>query len=137
MENEAKEPTGVTRGQNAVHVMPLDWSAAERVLATMIDRIDPARPDTQLLVVTADAESAAAAADALVHAVGDRAVRVVAATSSPRASRLLRIAPSHVVAGASDSRKMTQTTTARFGGPFVIVGAAQSRGCDPAARFSC
>lgn len=100
MENEAKEPTGVTRGQNAVHVMPLDWSAAERVLATMVDRIDPTRADTQLLVVTADAESAAAAADALVHAAGDRAVRVVAATSSPRASRLLKLSPSHVVAGA-------------------------------------
>jgi ATP-dependent RNA helicase DeaD len=95
-----KEPTGVTRGQNAVHVMPLDWSAAERVLATLVDRIDLARPDTQLLVVTADAESAAAAADAIVHAAGDRPVSVVAATSSPRAGRLLKASPAHVVAGA-------------------------------------
>ncbi|HET9013753.1 MAG TPA: hypothetical protein VFN38_18140, partial [Gemmatimonadaceae bacterium] len=90
----------MTRGQNAVHVMPLDWSAAERVLATLIDRIDPARADTQLLVVTSDAESAAAAADALVHAAGDRPVRIVAATASPRASRLLKAGPSHVVTGA-------------------------------------
>jgi ATP-dependent RNA helicase DeaD len=100
VESEAKEPTGVTRGQNAVHIMPLDWSAAERVLATLVDRIDAAKAETQLLVVTADAESAAAAADAIVHAVGERPIRVIAATASPRASRLLKTAPAHVVAGA-------------------------------------
>src|SRR3954462_3884288 len=81
VESEAKEPTGVTRGQNAVHIMPLDWSAAERVLATLVDRIDARRAETQLLVVTADAESAAAAADAMVHAVGERPIRVIAATA--------------------------------------------------------
>jgi ATP-dependent RNA helicase DeaD len=100
VESEAKEPTGVTRGQNAVHVMPLDWSAAERVLATMVDRIDPARTEPQLLIVTADAESAAAAASAVVRLVGDRPLRVIAATASARAARLLKSAPAQVVAGA-------------------------------------
>jgi ATP-dependent RNA helicase DeaD len=100
VESEAKEPTGVTRGQNAVHVMPLDWSAAERVLATLVDRLDPARADTQLLVVTADAESAAAAADALVQTAGERPIRVIAASASPRAGRLLKESSAHVVAGA-------------------------------------
>jgi ATP-dependent RNA helicase DeaD len=100
VESEAKEPTGVTRGQNAVHVMPLDWSAAERVLTTLVDRIDPARAETQLLVVTPDAESAASAAHAIVRAVGDRPLRVVAATSSPRAARLLKASPAQVVTGA-------------------------------------
>jgi ATP-dependent RNA helicase DeaD len=100
VESEAKEPTGVTRGQNAVHVMTLDWAAAERVLATLVDRIDAARAETQLLVVTSDAESAAAAADAIVHAVGERPIRVVAATTSPRAGRLLKATPAHVVTGA-------------------------------------
>jgi len=97
---DAKEPSGVTRGQNAVQVMPLDWSAAERVLGTLIDRIDPARAETQLLVITADAENAAAAAMALVEVVGSRPIAVVAATASPRASRLLRASPAHVVTGA-------------------------------------
>lgn len=100
MEADAKEPTGVTRGQNAVHVMPLDWSAAEQVLATLVDRIDPTRAETQLLVVTADAENAAAAAEAIVSAVGDRPITVLAATASPRAARLLKGASAHVVAGA-------------------------------------
>ncbi len=95
-----KEPTGVTRGQNVVHVMPLDWSAANRLLSTLVDRIDPARAETQLLIVTADADSATAAADALVQAAGDRPISVIAATSSPRAARLLKSSPAHVVTGA-------------------------------------
>ena len=100
MDADVKEPTGVTRGQNAVQVMPLDWSAAEQVLATVVDRIDPTRAETQLLVVTADAENAAAAAEAIVSAVGERAITVLAATASPRAARLLKAAPAHVITGA-------------------------------------
>ena len=100
MESEAREPTGVTRGQNAVHVMPLDWSALPRVLGTLVERIDVSRPEPQLLVVTTDAESAAAAASAIVRMAGERGVRVLAATASPRAARLLRSAPPHVVTGA-------------------------------------
>ena len=90
----------MTRGQNAVHVMPLDWSALPRVLGTVVDRIDVARQEPQLLVVTTDAESAAAAATAIVELGGSRGIRVLAATTSPRAARLLRAAPPHVVAGA-------------------------------------
>ncbi|HEV7992283.1 MAG TPA: DbpA RNA binding domain-containing protein [Gemmatimonadaceae bacterium] len=100
MEAEAKEPTGVTRGQNAVHVMPLDWSAAARVLSPLVERIDSSRAETQLLVVTADSESAVSAAGALVAVGAARAVRVLAATSSPRAARLLKSSPPHVVCGA-------------------------------------
>jgi hypothetical protein len=100
VEADAKEPTGVTRGQNAVHVMPLDWSAAERVLATLVDRVDEGRAETQLIVVTSDAEQAASAAHAIVTAIGDRAVTVIAATASPRAARLLKTVPAHVVTGA-------------------------------------
>ena len=100
MESEVKEPTGVSRGQNAVHVMSWDWGAAERVLTTLVDRIDPARAEPQLLVVTADAENAASAAETIVRVAGDRAIRVVAATASPRAARLLKSAPAHVVTGA-------------------------------------
>jgi ATP-dependent RNA helicase DeaD len=100
VESEAREPTGVTRGQNAVHVTPLDWSALPRVLGTLVERIDVARAEPQLLVVSADAESAAAAASAIVGMAGDRGVRVLTATMSPRAARLLRSAPPHVVTGA-------------------------------------
>ena len=100
VESEAREPAGVTRGQNAVHVTPLDWSALPRLIGTLVERIDVARVEPQLLIVTTDAESAAAAAGAIVGMAGERGVRVLAATMSPRAARLLRSAPPHVVAGA-------------------------------------
>jgi ATP-dependent RNA helicase DeaD len=100
VEAEAKEPTGVTRGQNVVHVTPLDWSTLPRVLGSLVDRIDVSRSEPQLLVVTTDAESAAAAASAIVGIGGERGVRVLAATTSPRAARLLRSSPPHVVTGA-------------------------------------
>ena len=90
----------MSRGQNAVHVTPWDWAAAEPVLATLLDRIDSSRAEPQLLVITADAENAAMAAAAIVRVAGNRDVRVVAATASPRAARLLRQFPAQVIAGA-------------------------------------
>jgi ATP-dependent RNA helicase DeaD len=100
VESEAKEPAGVSRGQNAVHVIPWDWAAAEPVLTTLLDRIDSSRAEPQLLIVTADAENAAQAAAAVVHIAGNRDVRVVAATASPRAARLLRQFPAQIITGA-------------------------------------
>jgi ATP-dependent RNA helicase DeaD len=100
VESEAKEPAGVSRGQNAVHVMPWDWAAAEPVLATLLDRIDSSRAEPQLLVITPDAENAAMAAAAIVRVSRNHDVRVVAATASPRAARLLRQFPAQVITGA-------------------------------------
>ena len=100
MEADAKEPTGVTRGQNAVHVMSLDWPSAEPVLRHQIARIDVARAETQLLVITADAENAVSAAQVIAEIVAEQPISVLAATPSARATRLLRAAPAHVVTGA-------------------------------------
>jgi ATP-dependent RNA helicase DeaD len=100
VESDVKEPTGVTRGQNVVHVLPVDWSAAEGVLSALVDRIDPSRAETQVIVLTADAESATAAADRFVSITGDRSISVLPATGGPRAARLLRATPAHIVTGA-------------------------------------
>jgi ATP-dependent RNA helicase DeaD len=101
VESEAKEqPAGVSRGQNAVHVMPWDWAAAEPILTTLLDRLDGSRAEPQLLVVTPDAENAAQAATTIVRLAGASDVRVVAATASPRAARLLRQFPAQVITGA-------------------------------------
>jgi hypothetical protein len=76
-------PNERTRRDHAVPALP-------RVLGALVDRIDVSRPEPQLLVVTADAEGAAAAASAIVGMAGTRGVRVLAATMSPRAARLRR-----------------------------------------------
>jgi ATP-dependent RNA helicase DeaD len=89
----------ITRGQNAVIVLPHDWASIAEFLAPLIERIDPDVADLQLLVATADADAAANVIAASARLIGDRPIRVLAATSAPRATRLARIRPPHVVAG--------------------------------------
>lgn len=122
VEADAKELPGVTRSQNAVHVIPMDWSAAESVFSPLVDRIDPARSETQMLVLTPDGESASAAADRLVSVAGDRAISVLPATGGPRASRLLRTMPAHIVTGAPAALvSLLQASALKPAGVKVVV----------------
>ena len=100
MENEANERAAVTRGQNAMYVLPHDASAPDEFLAPWLQRVDAAAEGLQLLVVTSDAEAAAALAGAAVRLTGTAAVRVVPVTSPRRAERRVR-AGAHVVIGAA------------------------------------
>ena len=103
LDHEAKE-SAVTRGQNVVYQMPHDWASLAHVLAPVLDRIDDASYDVQLLIVCADAEAAASASASVVRLAGSRPLRAIAATTARRAARLLRhLADSpgaQVVAGA-------------------------------------
>ncbi len=89
----------ISRGQNAVIVLPHDWASIAEFLAPLIERIDADAADVQLLVATADADVAANVIAASARLIGERPIRVLAATSAPRATRLARIRPPHVVAG--------------------------------------
>ena len=89
----------VSRGQNAVIVLPHDWTSIAEFLAPLIERIDPDISDLQLLVATGDADAAAAVIAASARLIGDRPIRVLAATSAPRASRLARLRTPHIVSG--------------------------------------
>lgn len=99
MDQDTKEAS-ITRGQNVVYQMPHDWASVAHVLAPLLDRVDEAASDVQLLIVCADAEAAAAASASIVRIVGTRAIGAIAATSSRRASRLLKAGGTQVVAGA-------------------------------------
>jgi ATP-dependent RNA helicase DeaD len=79
--------------------MPHDWASISQFLSPLIDRIDDARSDVQLIVVTPDSESAAAAAAAAVRLAGDRDIQILAATSAARASRLAKLRPPQILAG--------------------------------------
>src|SRR5690348_5556068 len=81
--------------------MPHDWASIAHVLSPLLDRLDDTSRDVQLLIVCADAEAAAAASASVVRLAGGRALQALAATSSRRAGRLLKIAGAQVVAGAS------------------------------------
>lgn len=99
MEEDAKEPSGVTRSQNVVYVVPHDWASISFFLAPLVERVDEALPELQLLVLTADPETAAAVAGAAVRMATTRSVGIIAATSAARTSRLLKLLPSQIVVG--------------------------------------
>lgn len=94
-----REPSPVSRGQNVLFILPHDWASIAEFLAPLIERVDVGSPDVQLVIATADAESAAEVIAASVRLIGDRAIRVLAATSAERATRLARLRPPHVIAG--------------------------------------
>jgi ATP-dependent RNA helicase DeaD len=87
----------VSRGQNQLHIIPEDWNAAGDILLPLIDRLDPAKATAQLLVITGDAESAAALSGRIVRAADERSLRTLAATDARRAARVLKALPTHVV----------------------------------------
>ena len=99
MDQEAKEPA-ITRGQNVVYQMPHDWASIAHILAPVLDRIDDATRDLQLLIVCADAEAAAGASASLVRLAGSRPIVAIAATTARRAARLLRLGGAQAVAAA-------------------------------------
>ena len=103
VEQEGRELEGVSRGQNAMYVLPHDWAAIAHVLAPLLDRVEEGVHDVQLLVLTSDAEAAAAVSTTAVELSGGRGVRTVAATSNRRAARILRARPPHVLIGTPDT----------------------------------
>ena len=116
VEQDQREPAGgVTRGQNVVHVLAHDWAVIEQFLSAPLGRVDPTSDALQLLVVTADAEGAAAVAAAAVDIAGERDVRALGVTSARRADRVLRSVHPHVVAAsAADALALVRGTTLKL-----------------------
>ena len=104
VEQESKPAAGagVTRGQNALYVMPHDWASIAHFLTPAVERVDADANEVQILVVTADAESAAAVAAAAVRLFGTRGGFPLAATAAKRAERLVKLRPPTLVAGSAD-----------------------------------
>ena len=100
MEDERNNPiaSGVTRGQNQLHVMPEDWAAAASVIAPLVARGEGAADVTYLLIVTNDSEAAEGIVSRLAGTVPPT-TRVLAATDGRRATRALRGSFPAIVAG--------------------------------------
>lgn len=105
-EQDGAVASGVSRGQNQLHLLPEDWPAAGAVIEPLLDRLDPTVIAPQLLVVTSDSEAAAPIAGRLAGA----GLRVLAATEARRATRVQRSSPAQVIVGP----------------PEVLVGLLQS-----------
>ena len=93
----------VSRGQNVVYQMPHDWASIAQFLEPLLARVDAARHELQLLVVTPDADVAAAVSAAAVRLLESPDTQIIAATSAPRAARLLEIRPAQVLTGSAST----------------------------------
>jgi ATP-dependent RNA helicase DeaD len=92
----------VGRSQNVVYVIPNDWLSIGQFLEPLLERVDETLSDVQLLVITSDAELAAAISATAVKLLDRRAVHVLGATSARRAARLIRVLPPQMVAGTAE-----------------------------------
>lgn len=97
-EQDSAGTSGVSRGQNQLHLLPEDWPAAGAVIEPLLERLDATAGGPQLLVVTNDSEAAAGIA-ARVAPSSTGVLRVLAATEARRASRIQRAASAPVVVG--------------------------------------
>jgi ATP-dependent RNA helicase DeaD len=89
---------GATRSQHVVHTLPHDWGTIPQFLGPVLERLDPEAAGTQLLVVTPDAETALAVADAALGMREGTGTPVLAVTRVERAVRQLRARPVPAIA---------------------------------------
>jgi ATP-dependent RNA helicase DeaD len=122
VDQDVTETVGVTRGQNVVYVLPHDRASIAQFAGPALERLEPAAAELQMLVVTADADAAAAATGVVTRLAEARALRAVAATSAKRAARLLRARPAHIVAGApAELLSLVQGATLKLDRTRVVV----------------
>ena len=114
---EERDLGGVTRSQNVVYVVSHDWASISFFLAPLIERVDETAAGVQVLVLTADAEAAAAVSGAAVKLAANRSVGIIAATSATRTARLLKTLPAHVVIGdANTILELVRGSSLKLGG---------------------
>ncbi len=102
MEQDAKEPSGITRSQHSVLVLPHDRSAVAAFIGAALDKVDAEVGDTQLLVLTPDSEAAALVSGGASDLASERGLDIVPATSVKRAIRLIGERRPQVVVGAAE-----------------------------------
>lgn len=89
--------SGVSRGQNQLHLVPEEWQSAAAVIQPLLERVEESSDATQLIVVAGDVDAAAGIGRQLTGRVASRPLRIMAATHGRRALRVLRRAPAHIL----------------------------------------
>lgn len=99
-EHEERETASVGRSQNVVHILPHDMTSATTVLATVLERLDRDTAELQVLLLAPDPEAAIALARAVSSLPQAARLRIIPASSTRRATRLVRARQAHGVIGA-------------------------------------
>ena len=122
METEEREERGSGRSQNVVHTLPRSMASVPRFLTGPLERLDPAAGVTQLVVVTADAETAVALAEAVLRMTGPAGIELIPVTSARRAGRLMAGRPVLAVAGSpSELRDLVRGSHLKLDGVASVV----------------
>lgn len=100
MDTEERDERGSGRSQNVVHTLPRSMASVPNFLTGPLERLDPAAGTTQVLVITADAETAVALAEAVLRMTGPAGIELVPITSARRARRLMAERPVLAAAGS-------------------------------------
>ena len=105
-----RETAGSVRSAHVAYFLPPDWARVARRTAPALERITRDAAHVQLLILVPDVGAARALARAMATLKQADGVRVVAATSAARTTRLLNGAPAHVVIGAPATLAPVLTT---------------------------
>ncbi|MEO5590171.1 MAG: hypothetical protein ABIS03_11340, partial [Gemmatimonadaceae bacterium] len=100
MEAEEKEQRAAGRSLNVVHTLPRSMASVPQFLAGPLERVDLSAAATQVLVITADAETAIGLAESVLKMTGPGGVELLPITSARRSSRLFATRPIHAAAGS-------------------------------------
>lgn len=100
METEERDERGSGRSQNVVHTLPRSMASVPNFLTGPLERLDPTAGTMQLLVITADAETAVALAEAVLRITGPAGIELLPITTARRARRLLADRPVLAAAGS-------------------------------------
>ncbi|HZJ00954.1 MAG TPA: hypothetical protein VFD22_09870, partial [Gemmatimonadaceae bacterium] len=82
MDTEERDERGSGRSQNVVHTLPRSMASVSGFLTGPLERLDPAAGATQVLVITADPETAVALAEAVLRMTGPAGIELIPITSA-------------------------------------------------------
>ena len=119
---EQAERGTASRSQNIVHFLPRTTDALVRIITPSLERIDVSSPAIQLMVVTADAESALVVSDAVAALAGRQGIEMTPVTSENRAARMLAGRPAHAIVGpAIELQSLVQRSAIKLDSLRTIV----------------
>lgn len=122
METEEKEERGSGRSQNVVHTLPRSMASVPGFLTGPLERIDAAAGGTQVLVITADPETALGLAEAVARMTGPGGIELLPVTSARRAGRLMAGRPVLAAAGSPrDIRDLVRGTHLKLDSVNAVV----------------
>ncbi len=122
MEPEEKEERGSGRSQNVVHTLPRSMSSVPRFLTGPLERLDPTAGTTQLVVITRDAETAIALAEAVLRMSGPASIELLPVTTARRTGRVMAGRPVLAIAGApGDIRDLVRSSQLKLDGVKTLV----------------